>query len=104
MRKKHPQGDEQIQKLWEYSNAFKDDVDDMNFQPKDLKEITARTFIIHGDSDPLIPVEVAETMHNWIPDASLWLIPGGGHVPVFGEELPEFLRRTSQFFEERNRT
>ncbi|MEM6886256.1 MAG: alpha/beta hydrolase [Verrucomicrobiota bacterium] len=97
MRKKHSQGDEQIRKLWVYSNAFKDDVDDMNFQPKDLEEITARTLLIHGDSDPLIPVEVVETMHDSIPDALLWMIPAGGHVPVFGEEMPEFLRRTSQF-------
>ena len=97
MREKHPHGDQQIRELWRLSNAFKDDFVDMNFQPQDLEQIQARTFIVHGESDPLIPLEIAETIRDHIPDSSLWTIPEGGHVPVFGEEFKEFFSRASQF-------
>jgi len=97
MRKRHPLGDKQIRELWRHSKAFKDDFSDMNFQPQDLEQIEALTFIVHGDCDPLIPLEIAETIKTHITSSSLWTIPGGGHIPVFGEEFLEFFSRTSQF-------
>ena len=97
MRAKHPFGDEQIRELWRLSRAFKDDFEDMSFTPSDLRRIQARTMIVHGDSDPLFPLEIAETIDQSIAESSLWVIPGGGHVPVFGEEMTEFFVRASAF-------
>ena len=97
MRKKHPGGDEQILALWEQMHAFKDSYDDLNFTPPLLASIRARTLIVHGDSDPLYPVEMAVDLHRWIPDSRLWVVPGAGHVPIFGDHAPEFVRIASSF-------
>jgi pimeloyl-ACP methyl ester carboxylesterase len=85
MRQWHPQGDEQILALWRQMNALKDSYDDMNFTPPYLSTITAHTLIVHGDRDPLYPVNLALEMYEAIPNASLWVIPNGGHGPIFGE-------------------
>jgi len=85
MRQWHKHGDEQIREIWRQSNAFKDSYEDMNFTPPYLSTITARTLIVHGDRDPLYPVNLAMEMSSAIPRAYLWIIPNGGHGPVFGE-------------------
>jgi pimeloyl-ACP methyl ester carboxylesterase len=85
MRRRHRHGDEQIRALWRMTNAFKDSYDDMNFTPPYLSTITARTLIVHGDRDPLYPVQIAMEMHAAIPNSHLWVIPNGGHGPIFGE-------------------
>jgi pimeloyl-ACP methyl ester carboxylesterase len=85
MRQWHQHGDEQIRMLWAQGNAFKDSYDDMNFTPPYLSTIAARTLIVHGDHDPLYPVRLAVEMYTAIPHASLWVVPNGGHGPIFGE-------------------
>lgn len=85
MRAWHPQGDEQILALWRQMNALKDSYEDMNFTPPLLSTITARTLLVHGDRDPLYPVHLALEMYTAIPQAALWVIPNGGHGPIFGE-------------------
>ncbi|HEU4391346.1 MAG TPA: alpha/beta hydrolase [Blastocatellia bacterium] len=85
MREWHPRGDEQILALWRQARAFKDSYDDMNFTPPHLATIKARTLIVHGDRDPLYPVSLAFEMYASIPRAYLWVIPNGGHGPIFRE-------------------
>ena len=85
MRQRHRHGDEQIRALWRQGHAFKDSYDDMNFTLPYLSTITARTLIIHGDRDPLYPVHIPLEMHTAIPISYLWIIPNGGHGPIFGE-------------------
>jgi pimeloyl-ACP methyl ester carboxylesterase len=85
MRQWHKHGDEQILALWRQANAFKDSYDDMNFTPPYLSTITARTLIVHGDRDPLYPVSMAMELHAAIPRSHLWVIPNGGHGPIFRE-------------------
>jgi pimeloyl-ACP methyl ester carboxylesterase len=85
MRQWHKQGDDQILAIWKQMNSLKDSYDDMNFTPPYLSTITARTLIVHGDRDPLYPVNLAMQMFEAIPDSCLWVIPNGGHGPVFGE-------------------
>lgn len=84
MRQWHYHGDEQIRSLWRQGNAFKDSYDDMNFTPADLARITTPTLIVHGDRDPLYPLNIATEMYAALPKAQLWIVPNGGHVPVFG--------------------
>jgi pimeloyl-ACP methyl ester carboxylesterase len=55
-------------------------------RPK-LKTITAPTVVIHGDADPLVPVEGGRDTAENIPGAELIIIPGAGHeipLPVLG--------------------
>jgi pimeloyl-ACP methyl ester carboxylesterase len=85
MRQWHPRGDEQILALWRQANAFKDSYDDMNFTPPYLSTIKARALIVHGDRDPLYPVNLAMEMYASIPGSYLWVVPNGGHGPIFGE-------------------
>lgn len=85
MRQWHTHGDEQIREIWKQSNGFKDSYDDMNFTPPYLSTITARTLIVHGDRDPLYPVNLAVEMYSAIPRSYLWIIPNAGHGPILRE-------------------
>lgn len=97
MREWHKQGDEQIRKLWRQLNAFKDSYDDMNFTPPYLSTITAHTLIVHGDRDPLYPVGLAMEMYAAIPGAYLWIVPNGGHGPIFGDATGRFVETALTF-------
>jgi pimeloyl-ACP methyl ester carboxylesterase len=102
MRKRHKLGDEQIIALWDWARGMQDSYDDMNFAPASLARITAPTLIVYGDRDPLYPVEMAVEMYRAIPRSELWVVPNGGHGPVFMDAAARFsgtalafLRRTA---------
>jgi len=44
-----------------------------------LKRITAPTLVIHGEADPLVPVEGGKDTHAVITGSKLRLFPGMGH-------------------------
>lgn len=73
---------------------------DPSFTPDVLATVKARTLIIHGDNDPIAPVSNAWEMFQYIPQARLWIVPNGGHVPpaVPGNEN-DFTRRTLDFLQ-----
>jgi pimeloyl-ACP methyl ester carboxylesterase len=97
MRQKHVHGDEQIRALHAQLRALKDSYDDMNFTPPYLSTISARTLIVHGDKDPLYPVNLAVEMYTAIPRAALWVVPNGGHGPIFGPMAPRFRETALEF-------
>lgn len=97
MRQRHKHGDEQIRALWTQGNAFKDSYEDMSFTPPLLSTITARTLIVHGDRDPLYPVELAMEVYRAIPRSSLWVVPNGGHGPIFGDLRDRFVETAVAF-------
>jgi pimeloyl-ACP methyl ester carboxylesterase len=97
MRAAHAHGDEQIRRLWQQASAWKDDYEDMSFTPPHLATITARTLLVSGDRDPLYPVSIFVDMYRAIPRASLWVVPNGGHGPVFGPTRAEFARVAPAF-------
>jgi len=90
MRRRHKLGDDQIAALWDWQRGMKDDYDDMNFTPQALAKITAPTLIVYGDRDFLYPVEMAVAMYRAIPKSALWVVPNGGHGPIFGNQAAEF--------------
>ncbi|HUN52021.1 MAG TPA: alpha/beta hydrolase [Candidatus Sulfotelmatobacter sp.] len=45
-----------------------------------LKTITAPSLVIHGNDDPLVPVEAGRDTAAHIPGAELMLVPGMGHA------------------------
>jgi pimeloyl-ACP methyl ester carboxylesterase len=98
MRRWHKHGDEQIRAIWSQTRKFGDSYDDMNFTPPYLATITARTLIVHGDRDPLYPVNMALEMFAAIPHSYLWVVPNGGHGPIFGEHTGSG-EKTSRFAE-----
>jgi pimeloyl-ACP methyl ester carboxylesterase len=97
MRKFHKLGDEQITALWEWQRDMKDSYEDVNFTPPSLSRITAPTLIVYGDRDFLYPVEMAVEMYGSIPNSALWVIPNGGHGPVFMDAAPLFAETALTF-------
>ena len=96
MREWH-QTDEQIRALWRMARAFADSYDDLNFTPPYLSTITARTLIVHGDRDALYPVRLAVEMYEAIGGAQLWVVPNGGHGPIFGALAEQFVSTAVAF-------
>ncbi len=56
----------------------------MNFTPPYLGTITADTLIVFGDRDPFYPVSLGLELRAAIPRSYLWVVPNGGHGPLFG--------------------
>lgn len=83
-------GETQVRQLTGQFAAFQDSFDDMNFTAPYLGTIQARTLIVHGDRDDFFPVSIAVDMYRAIPHSALWIVPHGGHVPIFGPRAREF--------------
>jgi pimeloyl-ACP methyl ester carboxylesterase len=84
LRARHVHGDAQIAGLYEMTRGFATSYDDLAFTPPQLGTIAARTLIVHGDRDPLYPVELGVDLYRAIPHSALWVVPYGTHGPVFG--------------------
>jgi pimeloyl-ACP methyl ester carboxylesterase len=91
LRKRHVHGDEQIRLLYDMTRAFATSYDDMAFTPPLLGTISARTLIAAGDRDPYYPVELAVELFRGISQSALWVVPYGGHGPIFGAMAPLFV-------------
>lgn len=96
-RRIHKNGDDQIRALINEFHDFKDSYDDMNFTPPYLSTIEARTFIVHGDRDQFFPVSIPVEMYRSIPKSYLWIVPNGGHVPIYGENEETFTKKAMEF-------
>jgi len=70
---------------------------DPNFTPDILMTISAPTLIVFGDRDPLYPISIAFDLYQAIPNASLWVVPNGGHGPVFGSHAARFVETAVSF-------
>lgn len=97
MRRSHKLGDDQIIALWDWTREMKDSYDDMDFTPPSLSRIKASTLIVCGDRDPLYPVEMGVEMYRAIPRSALWVVPNGGHGPVFFDAAPQFAQSALAF-------
>ena len=90
MRRRHRHGEAQIRQLFEMVHGFASSVDDVNFTPPYLATITAETLIVFGDRDPLYDVSLGLELYKGIPRSYLWIVPNGGHGPVFGDASARF--------------
>ncbi len=96
-------GDGQVDALMRQFNGFKASYEDMNLTPPYLATIKARTLIVHGDRDEFFPVSIPVEMYAGIPRSKLWIVPGGDHVPIYGDRMPEFLRVARAFLADSDR-
>jgi pimeloyl-ACP methyl ester carboxylesterase len=97
MRRSHKLGDDQIIALWDWTREMQHSYDDMNFTPTSLSTIKASTLIVYGDRDPLYPVEMAIEMYRAIPRSELWVVPNGGHGPIFFNDAGQFAQTSLSF-------
>lgn len=91
----HPQGETQIQALIEQTRQMAVHDEDVMFTPAVLNTITADTLIVFGDREhfgrePMYPVSLAFELHAGIPRSFLWVVPNGGHGPIFGAHATAF--------------
>jgi pimeloyl-ACP methyl ester carboxylesterase len=75
------------------------DGNDPNFTRDELATIAADTLIVFGDRDPLYPVSLAVELREAIPQSWLWVVPNGGHGPVFGPHAPRFIETAVGFLD-----
>lgn len=95
MRERHRR-DGQVEMLIAQCRAFADSADP-DFSAAELGTIAAQTLIVFGDRDPLYPVSSAFDLHRGIPNSYLWIVPNGGHGPVFGSAAPPFVATAAMF-------
>ena len=87
----------QLEQLFASVRSMADTYDDVNFTPPLLSTIAAETLIVFGDRDFLYPVSLAVDLRNAIPHSYLWVVPNGGHGPVFGDAAARFVETTLSF-------
>lgn len=98
MRAQHRRGDAQIEALWRAPAELADNASELSFSARDLAAIRAKTLIVAGDRDPLYPLELALELYSGIQGSALWVVPEGGHLPIFGAEAPAFVERALRWF------
>ena len=79
----HPGGEAQVRKLIERFHGVANITEEMSLTCEQLSTIKARTLIVSGDRDGLVPLPMVLQMTEAIPDASLWVIPSQGHSPIW---------------------
>jgi pimeloyl-ACP methyl ester carboxylesterase len=97
MRERHKRGDPQLQQLFAMARGFADSYDDVSFTQPHLATISAETLIVFGDRDPLYPVALAFELYRAIPKSYLWVVPNGGHGPIFGDAAAHFSSTVLRF-------
>jgi len=97
MRQRHRQGEAQLQALLQQAKGFQSSYDDMTITPPHLATIAARTLLVFGDRDPLYPIHIPVEMHTSIPRSYLWVVPNGGHGPIFGDAAARFAETALAF-------
>jgi len=98
MRNHHPGGDDQIKRILHQFNIMADVYDDMNFTTPYLSQIKCPTLIIHGGKDEFFPVEIPVEMAKAIPNSFLWIIPNGGHLPIWDALWADKFLEVSKLF------
>src|SRR3954468_10026404 len=95
MRERHRR-EGQLETLFAQTRAMAD-AGDPDFTREQLGTIPADTLIVFGDRDFLYPVSIAVELREAIPRSWLWVVPNGGHGPVFGADAPLFEKTALAF-------
>jgi pimeloyl-ACP methyl ester carboxylesterase len=67
-----------------------------------MEKITADTLVVFGDreyfgTEPMYPVSLAFELHEAIKGSFLWVVPNGGHGPIFGPPAAAFVGTAMAF-------
>ena len=94
----HSEGEAQIRKLKQEFRDMAHSYRDMNFTAPYLAQIKCPTLIIHGDRDEYFPINIPVEAYQAIPNASLWIIPNGGHLPNLNPLWSDSILKISKLF------
>lgn len=90
-------GEPQLVELASIFHGFAESRDDVKFGKAELANVKARTLVVHGDADPFFSARIATDLFEGIAGSRLWIIPNGGHVPIFGRRAPAFRDEVQAF-------
>ena len=65
-------------------------------QPSPLKSVKVPTLVLHGEDDPLLPVECGRDVAKLVPGAQIQTWPGWGH-DIPGGMIPVLIDRIAPF-------
>jgi pimeloyl-ACP methyl ester carboxylesterase len=91
LRAWHPGGTEQIRWLFQQQRRMAADSSELALGDEQILRIQTRALVVHGDRDPLLPVGDAVDLAARLPEASLLVLPGGGHEVIMEPGLPSRL-------------
>lgn len=97
MRARHQHGEEQITLIANMLQLFAGNDLDAAFIAADFARITAPTLIVYGDQDWCFPTTMAADIYEAIPEAALWVVPYGPHVPITGPHQKRFTETALAF-------
>ena len=89
----HISGEDQVRALFNPDLNY-----NISISPKELQQIKATTLIIAGDTDPIVGLDAAIELKSNLPNANLWVIPGGGHIPITQESNSAFIQSALTLF------
>jgi pimeloyl-ACP methyl ester carboxylesterase len=61
-----------------------------------LKSLQLPTLVLHGEDDPLLPVECGHDVAALVPGAEIQTYPGWGH-DIPGGMIPTLIERIARF-------
>lgn len=75
------------------------------FNKDKIKEITMPTLVIHGDADPLMPIEIGKAMYELsaAKDKKLVVIAGGGHNNLRDIGYDEYYQAIEDFINKKKK-
>jgi len=78
----HPDGEEQLQRVWRQGIAGALEAD-FQMTDEEIQSISAKTLIIQGDRDDFFPISVPLSLDENISNTELWIIPNTYHTAMF---------------------
>ena len=72
-----------MRSIYRAVRAFTENYEDFAFSPEHLAALPTRTLLVWGDRDPLNPLDIPFEMYAAMPNASLWVVPDQGHMPLW---------------------
>jgi pimeloyl-ACP methyl ester carboxylesterase len=92
-----PRGQSQVDGLIATFRGFGTSTDEMTFTATDFARMKMPALLIHGDRDFFFPVDIPTRIYQALPNARLWIVPNGDHVPIYGDNAAEFVRVAVDF-------
>ncbi len=83
LRENHVSDKAQFQSLLAHFQRIANTPNILNLSTEQLGRATAKTLIIHGDSDAYFPVDIPIHLYQTMPNASLMILPNTGHGNIF---------------------
>ncbi len=65
---------------------------------KEFEKIRAKTLIVLGDHDNIIPIESVAFARKYLPESYLWILPDMQHGAHEGKNKIDFVRVSKEFF------